>query len=37
MLNYSNQVNNAKKPKTITVFYHLFMGDTQNMWIWWVD
>ena len=37
MLNYSNQVNNAKKPKTITVFYHLFMADTQNMWIWWVD
>lgn len=23
--------------KPITVFYHLFIPDTQNMWIWWVD
>ena len=37
MLNYSNQVNKVEKSKTITVFYHLFMADTQNMWIWWID
>jgi len=23
--------------KPITVFYHLFIPDTQNMWIWWID
>jgi predicted O-methyltransferase YrrM len=30
-------VEKVEKRKTITVFYHLFMPDTQNMWIWWVD
>ena len=34
MLNYKNE---KKVNKTITVFYHLFIPDTQNMWIWWVD
>jgi hypothetical protein len=34
MLNYSNE---KKVPKTITGFYHLFIPDTQNMWIWWID
>jgi hypothetical protein len=34
MLNYTNE---KKNPKTITVFYHLYIPDTNNMWIWWVD
>jgi hypothetical protein len=34
MLNYRNE---KKVNKTITVFYHLFIPDTNNMWIWWVD
>ena len=34
MLNYKNE---KKLNKTITVFYHLFIPDTQNMWIWWID
>ena len=34
MLNYSNE---KKVNKSVTVFYHLFIPDTQNMWIWWVD
>ena len=37
MLNYSNQEKKSQNSKSITVFYHLFVGDTQNMWIWWVD
>jgi len=34
MLNYRNE---KKVEKTITVFYHLYIPDTNNMWIWWVD
>jgi len=34
MLNYKNEL---KVVKTIAVFYHLFIPDTNNMWIWWVD
>jgi hypothetical protein len=34
MLNYKNE---KKIKKTITVFYHLFIPDTNNMWIWWID
>ena len=34
MLNYKNE---KKVQKTINVFYHLFIPDTNNMWVWWVD
>lgn len=34
MLQYRNE---RKVEKTITVFYHLFIPDTNNMWIWWID
>ena len=34
MLKYRNQI---EKKKSITVFYHLFIPDTNNMWIWWID
>jgi predicted O-methyltransferase YrrM len=34
MLQYRNQI---EKPKSITVFYHLFIPDTNNMWVWWID
>ena len=35
MLNYSN--SGLKQKKRIEVFYHLYIPDTNNMWIWWVD
>lgn len=34
MLNYRNE---KETKKTITVFYHLYIPDTNNMWIWWID
>ena len=37
MLNYQNSGLVKKELKKIQVFYHLFIPDTNNMWIWWVD
>jgi predicted O-methyltransferase YrrM len=34
MLNYRNE---KKTEKTINVFYHMFIPDTNNMWVWWID
>lgn len=40
MLNYKNTKNkiaNKVSKNKIAVFYHLYIPDTNNMWIWWVD
>jgi SAM-dependent methyltransferase/predicted O-methyltransferase YrrM len=34
MLNYKNE---KKTEKTINVFYHFYVPDTNNMWVWWID